>query len=206
LQQAAAFYDALGRRVVAGNLVKNAIDCRALAWRWKGSDIMRWDDRDGLLEAVRWLRNEMEWAVAAAGDEPGGDAGGGDAWARKDLIAHLTGWQRTTVARLEAGLRGEKPVMPWPAGLDEEEDVDEINRWFFETSRDKPLAEIQRESRETFDRLERAIAALPEGDLLQPDRVPWMAGAALGPVVVRGAIEHYQEEHGPDFRAWREGV
>ena len=91
--------------------------------------------------------------------------------------------------------------MPWPARFDEEDDLEEINRWFFEVNRDKPLAEVLRESRETFERVERAIAALPERDLLEQDRFSWLEGYALGPAVVRGTLDHYHE-HEPDIRAW----
>ncbi|MGH2617345.1 MAG: ClbS/DfsB family four-helix bundle protein [Thermomicrobiales bacterium] len=159
------------------------------------------NDRDALLKAVRSLRDDIERVVTEAGEVGETRPDSADEWTCKDLIAHLTSWRLTTVARLEAGLRGEEPAMPWPAPLDEDGDLDEINHWFFETNRDKPFAEIVRESRETIARVERAIAALPERDLLEPDRFPWLAGYALGPAVVHGTLEHYRE-HEPDLRAW----
>ena len=95
--------------------------------------------------------------------------------------------------------------MPWPASLDvddvDEGDVDEINRWFHERNQDKPLADILRESDETFDRVERAIAAAPEPDLLEPDRFPWSQGWALGPEVIEGTRDHYRE-HEADLKHW----
>ena len=160
------------------------------------------NSRAALLDAVRGLREELERVVAEAGEARMEQPCSFGELTFKDLITHLTGWRQATAARLEAGLRGEEPVFPWPAHLDEEADLDEINRWFFETNRDKPLAAILRESRETFERVERAIAALPEDDLLEPGRFPWLGGAALGPTVVRGTLGHYHEEHEPDIRAW----
>ena len=160
------------------------------------------NSRAALLDAVRGLREELERVVAEAGEARMEQPGSFGEWTFKDLIAHLTGWRQTTAARLEAGLRGEEPVFPWPDHLDEEDDLGDINRWFFETNRDKPLAAVLRESRETFERVERAIAALPEDDLLQPGRFPWLGGAALGPAVVHGTLGHYHEEHEPDIRAW----
>ena len=160
------------------------------------------NSREALLDAVRGLREELERVVAEAGDARMEQPGSFGEWTFKDLIAHLTGWRQTTAARLEAGLRDEEPVFPWPDHLDEEADLHEINRWFYETNRDKPLAAVLRESRETFERVERAIAALPEDDLLEPGRFTWLGGAALGPAVVRGTLGHYHEEHEPDIRAW----
>ncbi len=160
------------------------------------------NSRAALLDAVRGLREELERVVAEAGEARMEQPGSFGEWTFKDLIAHLTGWRQTTAARLEAGLRGEEPVFPWPDHLDEEDDLDEINRWFYETNRDKPLAAVLRESRETFERVARAIAALPEDDLLEPGRFPWLGEHALGPAVVRGTLGHYHEEHEPDIRAW----
>ena len=160
------------------------------------------NSRAALLGAVRGLREELERVVAEAGEARMEQPGSFGEWTFKDLIAHLTGWRQTTAARLEAGLRGQEPVFPWPDHLDEEDDLDEINRWFYETNRDKPLVVVLRESRETFERVERAIAALPEADLLEPGRFPWLGGAALGPAVVRGTLGHYHEEHEPDIRGW----
>lgn len=158
------------------------------------------NDRDALLEAVQTLRIDVERIVAEAGDYGDRRIDDSNGWSFKDLIAHLTSWRLTTAARLEAGLNGGEPDMPWPAHLDEDRDLDEINQWFYETNRDKPFADIKRESGETFDRVERAIAAMPERDLLEMDRFPWLQGYALGPAVMQGTIEHYRE-HEPDLRA-----
>jgi hypothetical protein len=160
------------------------------------------NSRDNLLETMRGLREELERVVAAVDEERMTQPGSFGTWSFKDVLAHLTGWRQVTAERLEAGLRGKEPVFPWPAHLDEDHDLDEINRWFDETNRAKPLAEVLRESRETFARVEDAIAALPEEDLLQPDRFPWLAGHALGPAVVRGTYEHYHLDHKPEIRAW----
>ena len=155
-----------------------------------------------LLDAVRGLREDLESAIAEAGEERMEQPGSFGELTFKDVIAHLTGWRQTTVARLEAGQRGEEPVFPWPSHLHEDKDTDEINRWFFETNRDKPLASVLRDSRETFERAERAIAALPEDDLFILDRFPWLQGYALGPGVVHGTLDHYRVDHEPEIRAW----
>lgn len=156
--------------------------------------------RGALLNAVRALRTELEQVgtvLTEAGEAPPAAAG---QWTPKDTIAHLTSWRLTTAARLEAALRGGEPDMPWPAGLDEERNLHEINRYFFETNRDKPLTEVLRQSRETFDRVEHALEALPEADLLEPNRFSWLAGYALGPAVIEGTVEHFRE-HEPELRA-----
>jgi hypothetical protein len=158
--------------------------------------------RAELLDAVRGLREDLDRVVAEAGAARSEQPGSFDELSFKDVLAHLTGWRHTTAARLEAGLRGGEPVFPWPAELDEEHNLEEINRWFYETNRDKPLAEVLSDSRATFERVERAIAEMPEVDLFTPNRFPWLQGYALGPAVVRGTFEHYHVDHEPSIRAW----
>jgi hypothetical protein len=160
------------------------------------------NDREALLATVRSIRDDIERAIAAMTDEQTAPDG---AWTLKDAIAHLTSWRLTTAARLEAGLHGGAPIMPWPAPLDEERDLDEINRWFDDANRARSAADIARESRDTIERVERAIAALPERDLFTIGRFAWMPDHALGPAVIAGTLEHHQE-HEPDIRAWLDGA
>ena len=162
----------------------------------------RLDSRAALLRAVRGLQVDIERVIAEVGEARLEQPGSFGEWTFKDVIAHLTGWRLTTAARLEAGLRHQAPVFQWPAHLSEEHDTDAINRWFYEANRDKPVAEVLRESRATFDRVEHAIATLPEDDLLQRGRFPWLGEWALGPAVVSGTYLHYREDHEPAIRAW----
>jgi hypothetical protein len=42
----------------------------------------------------------------------------------KDIVAHLTGWNRNLAARIQAAHRGEpQPPPPWPAHLEAEDDI-----------------------------------------------------------------------------------
>ena len=152
------------------------------------------ETREQLLAAVRHQRHETERLIAEAGDriDQPGTAGH---WSLKELLVHLTGWQRLTAARLEAPLRGDDdPSNPWPASTGtEEENVDAINAWFEDQGRNRSSAEIVAESRETLERIERAIEQLPADDLLEMSRFPWMEGYRLGPGVIGGMIEHFQE-------------
>lgn len=163
------------------------------------------NSRAALLATVRSLRTDLDAIIARVDTERAAASGSVDAWSFKDTIAHLTSWRLVTAARLEAGLSGDAPAMPWPASLDvddvDEDDVDQINRWFYLSNQDKSLADILRESRETFDRVERALASLPEPVLLEPDRFPWSRGWALGPGVVEGTLDHHRE-HEADLKKW----
>jgi hypothetical protein len=158
--------------------------------------------RAELLETVRGLRADLEQAIAEAGPERIERAGTLGPWSFKDVIAHLTGWREVTAARLEAALRGTEPVFPWPAPLNEDDHLDAINQWFEERGRSQSLAETLAESRATFERVEHALAQLPEDDVFKPRRFAWLGDYALGPAVVEGTYEHYRVDHEPAIRAW----
>jgi hypothetical protein len=160
--------------------------------------------RAALLDAMRGLREDLGRVVAEAGAARSTQPGSFGSWSLKDVIAHLTGWREVTAARLEAGLRDTEPVFPWPAGLDEEHDLEAINRWFYERSRDTPLDAVLADSRAAFERVERAIADMPEDALLTPGRFAWLlwTDEALGPAVVGGTLGHYREDHELAIRDW----
>lgn len=118
-------------------------------------------------------------------------------WSIKDIVAHLTGWRRRTVKRLQATLNSEPEfTTPWPPEL---QDDDEINAWIYEANRDRPLADVLSDSREVFQQLLGAIDAFSDDEFNNPQYIAWLAGE---PLSGRLFFDHFHEEHEPDMRAW----
>ena len=116
-------------------------------------------------------------------------------------VAHLTGWRRRSVRRLQALLHHEPDFSPpWPKELRED---DEINAWMYEANRDRPLAEVLSESREVFQQLLETLDAFSEDELQELRRL-----LGLEEEQVSGSLffAHFHEEHEPDMRAWLEKV
>src|SRR3954453_196876 len=64
-------------------------------------------------------------------------------WSIKDIVAHITGGRRRTVLRFRAALDPTVNMTPdWPAELDEDDEVDEINAWIYKDNRDRPLVDV----------------------------------------------------------------
>lgn len=156
------------------------------------------------LQGILWqMRADLERMVAEAGpsriEEPGvtGD------WSLKDVIAHLSGWRWWSVARMEGAVRNQEPAPPWSADLDEGkmEDVHRINQQFYAANHSRSVADVLADSRATFDRLERALLALPEEDLFTPGHFPWLHGYAAADIVL-GSAGHLYEEHEPEIDAF----
>jgi hypothetical protein len=161
-----------------------------------------------------WLdqieREQAEWEalLTEVGPERMAVPGAAGDWTFKDVAAHLNGWRVRTVARLEAAARGQEPPPPhWPAEYDDDTDegVEAINRWMYEQDRNRSADEILAQSRDQFRRMRDAVAAVPEADLLQPGRYPWLGDYPLSEVV-NGTVGHLHEEHEPAIRAWLAGL
>lgn len=125
-------------------------------------------------------------------------------WSIKDIVAHITGWRRRTVLRFRAALDPTVDITPyWPAELDEDDEVDEINAWIYKANRDRPLADVLNDSREVFQQLVAEVSALSDEQLNDPQRFPWLEGERLTGAFIFG---HFHEEHEPDMRAWLDKV
>jgi hypothetical protein len=117
----------------------------------------------------------------------------------KDIVAHLTAWQQTSVARMEAARHNRDPEFPkWPPELDPESeaDLDQINAWIYEIHHEKPWSDIHREWRERYLRFLELGEAIPEKDLLDVGRYPWLKGYPLSAVLL-GSYEHHEEHLKP---------
>jgi hypothetical protein len=154
-----------------------------------------------LLEDLRNEQARWETLLEEIGEEHMSQPGVAADWSIKDIVAHLTGWRRRTVERFRAALRHEPAPLPlWPPHLQTD---DEINAWIYAANRDRPLADVLRESRDTFQQLVETLDAFPEADLRDSTRFPWLEGETFSGASFFG---HFHEEHEPDMRAWLEKI
>ncbi len=121
-------------------------------------------------------------------------------WTFKDVVAHLTGWRKRTVARFVGALQGTEPPPPeWPAELGD--DVAEVNMWMHRSQRDRSLDEVLAESRQVWEQLVEVVEQLSETDLLEVARFAWLPNHALGPANLAWSLEHLHE-HAAQVHDW----
>lgn len=126
-----------------------------------------------------------------------------DNWSIKDVMAHLMEWQQLSIARVQASLSGTEPTLPrWLDGLDpeSEEDTDKFNARIYESHSGEPWSSVSRSWENGFLRFVELSAAVPESDLMQEGKYPWLNGYALIEVL-EGALEHHAE-HREELLAW----
>jgi hypothetical protein len=150
---------------------------------------------------LNWLRNEQqEWETLLnqIGHARMGQPGVAGLWSMKDLVAHLTGWNRHLVGRLQAAQRGEpEPPPPWPADLQAEAD---INDWIYVASQGRSVDEIVEEARQVLRQLIAIIEDLPEDVRIEPEwHLVWLDDVRYP---VGEFFDHFHDDHEQDIRAW----
>lgn len=158
-------------------------------------------------ELLDWLQEEYrQWGALL--DEVGPtrmeQPGVNGDWSMKDIVAHLTGWNRRLASHLQAAQRrGPEPSPPWPAHLQGD---DEINAWIHESNRARSVREVLVETDQMFQQILAFVEGLPEDvrieQVHQGERVyhlVWLDGERLQPGEF---FDHFHDDHEPDVRAW----
>jgi len=155
-------------------------------------------------ELLNWLQVKyQQWEVLldeigpARIDQPGVN---GD-WSMKDIVSHLTGWNRWLVVRLQAAGRGEpEPPPPWPVHLETE---DEINAWIHESNLGRSVRDVLDETQQVHQQLIEVIEGLPDDvriETIEPAYyLVWVDGQRFP---AGEFFDHFHDDHEPDVRAW----
>jgi hypothetical protein len=122
----------------------------------------------------------------------------------KDTMAHLWAWQQLSIARLEAALHQTEPNFHlWSIEVDpdSEEGVERINAWTRQTYHGRPWSEVFQDWRDGFLHFLEVAEAIPEQDLVDAQKYPWLNGYALIDVL-EGSFEHHHIDHLEPLLAW----
>lgn len=187
-------------RITLANLQGESLVWHNPKISWKGHSMsMKTHILAGLREVyARWeeLLAGLSEEQILAPDLPGD-------WSIKDVVAHLYAWQQRSLARSESARLDRPPVFPeWLPGADPEEvaDTDPVNAWIYAAHRDKPWREIHLAWKEGFQRFLDSTGGVPERDMLDLGRYPWMEGYSLA-VYLIASYDHHQE-HLENLETW----
>jgi hypothetical protein len=168
-----------------------------------GHDSIRdWSDRhmdepvstSQLLGEVRQARAEWEALLAQIGDAQMVRVDPHDGWSVKDMIAHITWYEREMINMVQAhALKGSEL---WNMPLAERNNV--IN----EQNKDRPLGEVRAEAQQVYQSLLQGLESLSDEDLRDPRRFPGMPEDwKPWKVIAENTYEHYRE-HIDQVRMW----
>ena len=159
--------------------------------------------KDELLERIRNSHDTFEATLARLNAEqmlaPALEGG----WSPKDIMSHITAWERLTVQRLQA--RNDKEaldkIMKIFEGEDEDQAVNAVNMGFYLESRDLPLPEVRKAFNSSYEDIVREVEGLSEESLLQRNDSFLRDGAPLWEVIAGNTFDHYPE-HQQAIQRW----
>ena len=126
-------------------------------------------------------------------------------WSTKDEIAHLWTWQQRSIARLEAALFNHEPEFPeWISGSDPDSEgsTTQINAWIYESTRELSWSQVHENWKAGFIHMLDLGEQIPENDMLDASKYPWLDGYNLAFVLV-ASYDHHQE-HLDKTIIWRQ--
>lgn len=154
-----------------------------------------------LLEKIRTERETLETILRKVSDDRMAQPGVESNWSVKDILAHISVWERRMIQWVEESLRGETPERPAPGMT--WDDLDRLNEQTYQLDRDKPLDEVSAEFRNSYQRSLKTVEALSEDDLNDPQRFEWRKSDPLWHMVAANTFWHYKD-HAETIAAWLE--
>ncbi len=144
-----------------------------------------------LLDKIRSEHQRLERLVQPMGDEEMTAPGVVGKWSVKDVLAHISAWERLLPGWLAAARAGTTPHLPRQAYT--WDDVDKLNKVIYETSRGRKLDKVKAEFKASFQMVLREVDRMSEEDLSDPQRFAWMDGKPLASLIAADTYEHYAE-------------
>ena len=154
------------------------------------------NDKPDLLASLRAVFDDWENLLAGKTEEDITAQRFSAGWSIKDVIAHLRAWQQISIARLEAALLNTQPEYPtWLGGADPfyaEDHTGEFNDRIYKIYHDQSWSSVHQTWREGFLHFMELGKAIPEKEMHDTQKYPWLKGYALS-AVLQGSSEHHRE-------------
>jgi hypothetical protein len=122
-------------------------------------------------------------------------------WSVKDILAHISAWEKLMIQWLEESLRGETPQRPSPG--ESWDELDFFNEQLYQDNKDKKLDDVLHEFHEVHQNGVKIVETMKESDLFDPDRFAWRAKDPIWHLVAGNTWMHYME-HREVISSWIE--
>jgi len=150
-----------------------------------------------LLELLRTKRAEWDATIASVPPSRMTETGVAGQWSVKDIIAHITHYESWYGDRMDEQLHGIAYV---PTEFDFM-DFDQRNEIMYQKSKDTPLQDVLRESKQAFEKLIAGAEAHTEAFLIEPQKF-----GDAPPVIIwqmlRGDVYEHYGHHIESIKSW----
>jgi hypothetical protein len=154
-------------------------------------------NKQDLLAAIRAERVRLDALFAPLGEAQMLAAARNDGWTAKDILAHITAWERRVPRWVQRWRATGDPQRPEPGVAFAEGDT--LNRRDYLTARATPLVAVRRQAASSYDAVLAAVETLSDVDLaVRPD---WKDGPSWSWIIGANTHEHYHE-HREEMEAW----
>ena len=156
-----------------------------------------------LLEQIQFERERLEKTLAKISEVQMLVPGVIEAWTVKDLLAHITVWERRMIRWLEQTVRDEVPEM-LPPGMTWD-DLDQWNEQTYQKHRHRDLDEVMTDFELSYPQALNVVQDISEEDLIDPNRYAWRDDRPLWEMVAANTSWHYKE-HEETITTWLKGL
>jgi hypothetical protein len=141
--------------------------------------------KTGLLALIARGRQEEHRVWARFSETDRSTEGTPQAWAMKDVVAHVSEWKERDAARLDAVRNGQAPERPT--------DFADANKAIFEAHRRKTWPELMELEARAYEHLISTIGAFKEEQLFDPNAYEWSQGRMLAWIAADIGFRHPHE-------------
>jgi hypothetical protein len=158
-----------------------------------------------LLETLQTRHARWDALLAMVSEERMIQPSAADQWSVKDIVSHVTAYERWLVEWLTAASQN---TFPPPSPLDDA-DVERRNARVFELTRTMSLVDVMNDSRQTFAELIEIINSVPDEYFDHPGSAEWFMKPYWSKMnnvpdaVINLSADHY-DEHIPSIKTWIE--
>ena len=163
------------------------------------------ETKEGIIRLLQEGNDELFELISGLDASKLDEAGAQGFRSVKDILAHISHWNRNGIEWIESVYLGEKPVMPVTGDTQEvfREEMAVINAEVHRVNRDRPVGEVVEEYMEVFEQVLDQIGRLEDEHLDFVFDFPWASGPVSGRTVVMWRYWH-QQNHTKYIRAWLE--
>jgi hypothetical protein len=155
-----------------------------------------------ILTLIQTERHVLESVLVKLDEEQMTRPGFENNWSVKDIMAHITDWERRMVSWIEESLRGEVPQRPAPGMA--WDDLDRLNEQTYELNKGRALSDVLADFHRSHEQVWQAVESMTEEDLVDPQRFAWREGDPMWHMVAANTWEHYREHKEP-IENWLKG-
>lgn len=155
-------------------------------------------DKTGVLKEMSTSYNALEEILASLDQAQFMTEGVIPGWSIKDMLAHIASWHHRLLRWLDAAVHNQAPTI---SGPDNVEEVDALNAQFYQENKARPLDEVLADFRTSYRQILEIVQAMPEDDLMNPDRFAWSNGEPLWEAIAGDTYDHYHE-HTKQIQEW----